>query len=337
MGLIDMNKINIYDFLNKPNTLRNLTEEEFEHYLPDLAEQLSQVDYHFNYTNDELIEDWKKLQKYINNDFGTAAQTRPGMKLCEHFFPNFFDIKNPKGVGFKDYWTPEKLQKVIKWNRSSHSTPYLSEMRRGVIFCNGLTKNTMYRPHLAKMINMYYHSKNTIDPCCGWGGRLLGTVAAGAHYTGYEPNNETYKHLLELCEFLNIKDQVTLYNIGAENAKLETIYDLSITSPPYYNLEIYSSEETQSENQYNTYEEWKINWLFPVINNFSNYAKITCWNVANVGKMKLADDVEQYLNKNNYNLDQIFSIGSSARQANQNEKKKKKNYDNTFCYKIIDK
>lgn len=332
-----MNKVNIYDFLNKPNTLRNLTEEEFERYLPDLAEQLSQVDYHFNYTNDELIEDWKKLQKYINNDFGTAAQTRPGMKLCEHFFPNFFDIKNSKGVGFKDYWTPEKLQKVIKWNRSSHSTPYLSEMRRGVIFCNGLTKNTMYRPHLAKMINMYYKSKNTIDPCCGWGGRLLGTVSAGANYTGYEPNSETYQHLLELCDFLNINNKVKLYNIGAEKAELLENYDLSITSPPYYNLEIYSDESTQCENQYNTYDEWKINWLFPIIDNFSAHCAVTCWNVANVGKIKLIDNIEQHLSNKGYQIDQIFSIGSSARQANQNEKRNKKNYDNTFCYKIIDK
>ena len=331
-----MSKINIYDFLNKPNTLRNLSDEMFEEYLPELAQQLSQVDYHFNYSNDELMEDWKKLQKYFNKDFGTAAQTRPGMKLCEHFFPNFFNIKNSKGQTFKDYWVPDKLQKVIRWNRSSHSTPYLSEMRRGVIFCNGLTKNTMYRPHLAKMINMYYQSINTVDPCCGWGGRLLGTVAAGAHYTGYEPNTETYEHLLELCNFLNITQQVSLHNIGAEQAILEDHYNLSITSPPYYNLEIYSSEMTQSENQYNTYEDWKTQWLFPVINKYSKKSDITCWNVANIGKMRLADDVEQYLNNNNYQVDQIFSIGSSARQTNQNEKKNKKNYDNTFCYKIID-
>ena len=160
--------INIYDFLNKPN---------------------SQIDYQFNYTEQELIEDWKKLQKYHNKDFGTAAQTRPGMKLCEYFFPNFFDIKNSKGKGFTDFWNEQDLQKVLRWNRKSHSTPYLSEIRRGVIFCNGLTKNTMYRPHLSKMINEYYNSKNTIDPCCGWGGRLLGTVSAGAHYTGFEPND----------------------------------------------------------------------------------------------------------------------------------------------------
>ena len=41
METINMNKINIYDFLNKPNTLRALSNEDFEKYLPDLAQQLS--------------------------------------------------------------------------------------------------------------------------------------------------------------------------------------------------------------------------------------------------------------------------------------------------------
>lgn len=325
--------INIYDFLNKPNTLRQLSDNQFEDILPELAKQLSQIDYHFNYTEQELIEDWKKLQKYHNKDFGTAAQTRPGMKLCEYFFPNFFDIKNSKGKGFTDFWNEQDLQKVLRWNRKSHSTPYLSEIRRGVIFCNGLTKNTMYRPHLSKMINEYYNSKNTIDSCCGWGGRLLGTVSAGAHYTGFEPNTQTYNSLKELCDFLNIKSQVELINEGAEEANLIDIYDISLTSPPYFNLEIYSNEASQSENKYNNYNDWKQEWLFKIIDIFSQHSNITCWNVANIGKITLATDIEQYLIEKKYQIDQIFSIGSSARQANQNEKKNKKNYDNTFCFK----
>ena len=196
--------------------------------------------------------------------------------------------------------------------------------------------DTAGQERFRSMINMYYKSKNTIDPCCGWGGRLLGTVSAGANYTGYEPNSETYQHLLELCDFLNINNKVKLYNIGAEKAELLENYDLSITSPPYYNLEIYSDESTQCENQYNTYDEWKINWLFPIIDNFSAHCAVTCWNVASVGKIKLVDDIERHLSSKGYQIDQIFSIGSSARQANQNEKRNKKNYDNTFCYKIID-
>ena len=123
------------EWLNIPNATRNLSDEEFTDLLPQLAEELAATDYHYNYTEEELRQDWEKLKKYNKTDFITAAQTRPGMKLCEYFFPNFFEISSPKGQKFSQFWNEQDLQKVIKWNRSSHSTPYLSEMRRGISFC----------------------------------------------------------------------------------------------------------------------------------------------------------------------------------------------------------
>lgn len=325
--------VDIYNFLNKPNTLRQLSDEEFNDILPELAKQLSQVDYHYHYENEELEKDWKKLCSYKNQEFTTASQTRVGMKLCEHFFPNFFDIVNPKGQGFKTFWNEKDLQKVIKWNRQSHSTPYLSEMRRGINFCYGLTKNTMYRPHLTKMICDYYQVKTLLDPCCGWGGRMLGTVASGAKYIGFEPNTKTYEHLMELVDFLKIKDKVTIFNEGVENSTFDFEYDLVLTSPPYYNLEVYTDEITQSENQYSSYSDWFEKWLAPVILRSSQKSNITCWNVANVGKMKLQDDLINLLENNGWVEDKIFGIGSSVRQANQNELRNKKNLDKTICFK----
>lgn len=328
--------VNIYDFLNKKDTLRELSDEEFEDILPELAKQLAQVDYHFSYSEKELQEDWKKLCYYFNKDFSTASQVRPGMKLCEHFFPNFFSIKNPKGEGFTTHWNAEDLQKVIRWNRKSHSTPYLSEMRRGVNFCYGLTKNTMYRPHLAKMICDYYRPTVVLDPCCGWGGRMLGVVANGAKYYGFEPNKETYKHLMELVDFLNIQNDVCIYNAPVENVDLKQIgyVDMVLTSPPYYNLEVYSTENTQCENRFPSYEEWKSEWLFPLIKNCSEVCRgPMCWNVANIGKMRLQDDLLQYCGENGWFEDKIFGIGSSVRQTNQNELKNKKNFDATICLK----
>ena len=38
----------------------------------------------------------------------------------------------------------------------------------------------------------------------GWGGRMLGTVAAGWSYVSCEPNPETYDNLQRLIRFLNI-------------------------------------------------------------------------------------------------------------------------------------
>lgn len=58
-----------------------------------------------------------------------------------------------------------------------------------------------------------------------------------------------------------------------------------LTSSPYYNLEVYSQEETQCENRFSSYEEWKNEWLFPLIKNCGEVCRgPMCWNVANVGK-----------------------------------------------------
>ena len=49
--------IDIYDFLNKPNTLRALPDEAFLEALPELARQLALVDYHYSYSEEELKKD----------------------------------------------------------------------------------------------------------------------------------------------------------------------------------------------------------------------------------------------------------------------------------------
>ena len=61
-------------------------------------------------------------------------------------------------------------------------------------------------------------SKNVVlDPCCGWGGRMLGAVTAGKRYIGFEPNEETYNNLIRLAHFLGIENRIDIYNDGAEN------------------------------------------------------------------------------------------------------------------------
>lgn len=303
--------------------------------MPWFAEELSKVDYHYDYPEDKLKKAWKNLKEYNNKSFYTASQCRKGMELCEFFFPNFFEIKNKKGEKFTDYWNAKDLQKVIRWNRSSHSTPYLSEFRRGIYFCYGLTKNTMFRPHLAKMICDYYKPQTVLDPCCGWGGRMLGTVASGSKYIGFEPCTETYENLMKLVEFLDIADSVEIHNEIAENIPNYDIFaDLVLTSPPYYDLEIYSDENTQSYIKFNTYDDWVKGWLSPVIVNCLNKLNdngVSCWNVA----PNMRDDVNNihFANRWGYNCD--FGLHSSARQANQNALKDKKTTDMTICYKRV--
>jgi 16S rRNA G966 N2-methylase RsmD len=324
----------IESFLGVKNSLRNLSDEEFENVLPILANELENINFYAQYSDSELYKDWMNLKNWNSNVDEISSTQRIGMKLCEHFFPNFYNIENKKGESFKSLWKSDNLEKVLKWNRKSHTTPYLSELKRGIYFNFNLAKSTMFRPQLAKMIVSNLKSKRVLDPCAGWGGRLLGCVSADVEYVAFEPNGETYNGLIELVKFLGIEDKVTLIKDSALNMQKYNLgkFDLVLTSPPYFDLEVYSHEDTQSINGFDNYRNWLDGFLNPLIQ-LSNLHLVdegwSCWNVHNVGKMKMIDDVKDIHKM--YTTQKLFSVISSKRQTNQNTSEKK-NSDITICY-----
>ena len=328
----------IQTFLNIKNSVRNLSDVEFENILPTLSSELEDVSFYYSYSDSDLLKDWNALIKWNARVDTMASTQRVGMKLCEHFFPNFFDIENKDGNSFKSLWKADKLEKVLRWNRKSHSTPYLSELRRGIYFNYKLAKSTMYRPQMAKMVVTNLGAKRVLDPCAGWGGRMLGVVAAGAEYVAFEPNTETYEGLLNLIKLLGIEDKVRIIKDSALEMDKYDIgeFDLILTSPPYFDLEVYSHEDTQSIKGCDTYSMWVNNFLKPLIELSISHMKQngwSCWNVHNVGKMKMIDDVKVI--HEGYNNQKVFSVTSSKRQTNQTVSKKK-NADITICYSKSD-
>lgn len=328
--------LQLHDYLNVRNSIRNLSDEEFNSIIESLAEQLVEVDFVNQYTNDELKKDWLKLKEWTNTEKHINSTSRIGMKLCEHFFPNFYDIADNKGNSFRTMWNKNNLIKILRWNRKSHSTPYLSELKRGIYFCCGMTKSTMYRPQMAKMICDYYNPKIVLDPCMGWGGRMLGVVASGSQYIGFDPNTETYANLVKLAKFLNIEDRVTLICDDAMNMMNYNLpnVDLIITSPPYFDLEVYTNEHTQSINKHLNYESWSEYFLKVIITksvSLLNDGGVSCWNVGKVGKKDMNYDVIRYHQELNCNKLMDFSVVSSKRQALQKTEDKKSS-DNTVVF-----
>ncbi len=326
------------DFLNVRHSTRNLSDTIFENIITELCEQLERTNYYTNYTEEKLRKDWKNLNDWTTTNDSINSTSRIGMKMCEHFFPNFYDIADSKGRSFANSWTSDNLQKVLRWNRKSHSTPYLSELKRGIYFCCGLTKSTMYRPQMAKLLCMNYKPEIVLDPCAGWGGRMLGVVSSGAKYIAFEPNTKTYNNLQELIIFLNIQDSV---RIICDDALKMDEYDLPkvdmvLTSPPYFDVEVYTKEDTQSITNISDYSAWVDRFLNPLIEKSLSHLNpdgVSCWNVGKVGNKDMREDVIRSHNNLGYNLDQTFSVISSKRQALQNETKNEKSLDRTDGFK----
>lgn len=281
----------VYEYLNRRNLNQTMTQEEFEQKLPVLVNQI------YEYGFDSLIrdqissmkstqKDWDDLCKKRVSTNHISAQSTIGLSIIKRNMPHIYDVQNYKGQSIKNLWSKEILEKVLRVNRKSHSSTYVSEIIRQIGFAAGTSKVTIYRPLLTKRIVEYFDAKNVLDPCIGWGGRMIGSVCIeGVKYTGFEPCVNTYNGLCTIREELKLGESVSIINEPAENGmrNLSCEYDMILTSPPYYNLEIYSDEDTQSHN-YGSYELWVENFLRPVIE--IGLTKLveggkSCWSVKN--------------------------------------------------------
>jgi len=285
---------------------RTLSEVEFEEKLPELVNQI------YEYGFDRLIKDqiasmktdvydWENLRKKNVTLNHINAQSTVGLIIIKRNMPHLYEVKNYKGMSISSLWSKDILEKVLRINRKTHSSTYVSEIIRQIGFAAGTSKVTIYRPLLTKRIVEYFGAKNVLDPCIGWGGRMLGSVCIpDVKYTGFEPCVKTYEGLCRIRDSVGIGDNTTIYNLPAETGleSLHREYDMILTSPPYYNLEIYADEDTQSHN-YGSYEEWVDKFLRPVIR--MAISKLvsggkSCWSVKNFKTDKtynLYDDVKR--------------------------------------------
>jgi hypothetical protein len=258
------------------------------------------------------------------------------MKLCQHFCDNFWTIQNDKGLSFADAWkNPEIMDKVRLWGLQGMSQLWLSWIRRAVFMTAGLPNSSFYRPHFSKQITMMTGKKSgtLFDPCAGWGGRMLGTVSNNWKYVSCDPNVETYNNLLRMIEFLNIQSEVSLHNVPVEDFDIESLgkVDVVLTSPPYFNLEVYTDDENQSYNKFDTYEVWRDNWLYPLIDRSLNVLcddGISAWNVMNFKKYDFVGDVIRKHEERGYKL--VDTVGFDSPLANI---RKLKNKDVTYVFR----
>jgi hypothetical protein len=338
--------------LNRKHALTRLTDTEFEAILPNLASELAANGVlRETYSDAEIQKDWALLQKKdaTINPLNISATEVAGMKVLRKHMQHFHAVRNYKGHSVESLWTQPCLEKALRFNRAQHSTPYASEIIRSLSFANGLGKVTMYRPLMAKKVVAYLADKDklkdvrVLDVCAGWGGRMIGAKSAGGlkvHYTGIDPCAKTYAALRAIRDELGLTN-VTLINKPAEVALQQSLgtYDIALTSPPYYNLELYSDEPTQSVSGPNAgYQAWLDTFLSPVIQGVIRLGvKYSCWSVKNFKtdkKYDLLDDVVRIHGEHGWRLldGVVFTMANSRRPGQKAASDQKKTEECTYVF-----
>ena len=198
---------------------------------------------------------------------------------------NYFQVENRWSVdgsvspGPKRTWENEKFMTTLMGSAYSLKMPKITKnILRTMI---GLRKYicSQFKPNVAKIIYDMFKSENILDFSMGWGDRLAGFYASehGKHYVGLDPrkeNHSIYKQQSEFYQkhlgFFEHDRKCDFHCSPAEDfdfTQYENHFDMVFTSPPYFSVERYSYDDTQSWVRYKDINDWNKDFLQKTLGN----------------------------------------------------------------------
>lgn len=235
----------------------------------EIANQIKSI------SKDTALTDFLKLKQ---ND----RKSQTGIKCIDFFtFVERLNTKGNKGLSFFDIYDLKNELKDI---------PYIAKL---ITFIKEYRKNrneiqiwkevqqvyygsiNVFKPLNAIQIYNKYNPFAILDPCAGWGGRLVAAAAINIpYYYGIDLNTnlkQPYTNLIEMVQpYTN-----TQFSLFFEDALLfdysKVMYDMLFTSPPYYNTEIYFNSQKREKKDWNIWYSNFINVTFKHLKNEGYY------------------------------------------------------------------
>lgn len=198
--------------------------------------------------------------------------------------------------------TPSEVYRKVK--DSDEFKNYNKLDQREFIYNKTRECNTFNDSYCSYIINsLVGKNAKILDPSIGFLNRLTASLANCAElYHGWDPNIDLKPGFIELMKTLNPKNK-TEVKIEWEpfedsNPEME-FYDLAITSPPYYDIEKYSKDESQSTIRYKDYDTWLDNFLKPYLTKMITSVKVNGFiaiYIENITNYPLRDFTTTFIN-----------------------------------------
>ena len=237
---------------------------------------------------------------------GAYSLNNIGANILTQFFPEILDVVKSGKASPRDFFKDDKrllgyCRTVLKYCTSP------LEMFKMMSF-RGSSRCYNFRPATAKALYELYGKDNckVLDTSSGFGGRLLGffTAKNTSEYVGIDPNtaDSCNKFILYMSRYFTNK-KAYVNKIGSEDFTIESYpqyenyFDISFTSPPYFNIERYSDDITQSHVKFNTYDLWVDGFYRNTIYNSCNSLKLDGVFAVNISWVdNIKEYTEEFLN-----------------------------------------
>ena len=285
---------------------------------------------YYSYSHDEKLIEFDKIKRanFKNGIEGNEVlQLLHGLGLAWSYFPHHWEVqvlkmKRPIDVYNDDKLLKKALASRIKYGGKVGVDGYMTDanLRKAIRTASGVQAVSNFRPVAAASIYHKYTNDGVVwDMSCGYGGRLIGALASGSvkKYIGTDPCELTYKGLKNIKhDFHHIDMEVDINMVGSEDFVPEEQVDLCFTSPPYFNTEEYSNEQTQSWKKYPTKKEWLEGFLRKTMQNCYRCLKndgLMMINIANVKAYpNLETDVLRMAYLEHFKIDDILLLRLSS-------------------------
>lgn len=217
--------------------------------------------------------------KSFNNNCSVLGNSYLKSNFLSYWNSSYGKSNSPVEVWNDDYIMKNVIKYRIGCNDSNEVFNFtmhdlvkgISAARFSISFFKPILAKAIYKELLGDNIS----TPTVFDPCCGFGGRLLGfkSTFPNGTYIGCEPNIDTYNELNNLILDSNFTN-CRIYNCKLEDMDSDLEYDVLFTSIPYYNTERYSNGNT-----YKSFDEWKdifIGKLLQYKNSYINMSYDIC-------------------------------------------------------------
>jgi len=155
-------------------------------------------------------------------------------------------------------------------NRLSKSQPLNHRIVKAATRLSGACYNAaQFKPAVALGVFKLLGAKKILDPCAGWGDRLVAACALNLQYVGYDPNSNLESCYDEIIHRFASNQQRVNIECFEDSTSLTNDFDLVFTSPPYFDTERYAigslAEENQSWYRYDDLGAWLDFFMRPLI------------------------------------------------------------------------
>lgn len=206
------------------------------------------------------------LEGFVDSQLVIRPYTTIGTTACGSFFPGRYHARYRGSQSAWEAWHDDAaLRKAVQLQLDSgHPTSPQRVLRALVMYHR---TPSVFRPAVAKFVYQRFAVNGVVwDPCSGYGGRLLGAMAAGVSlYMGTDIERATVEGNQRLAETLGVAARCKLVRHQAEDFDPEVGLDLVFTSPPYFDLEAYGATSNEAEREYATPQGWVQKFLRPVM------------------------------------------------------------------------